>query len=302
MLRRSLAGSLIALALALALVPLAQAQQDFSKVEIKVQKLTDTTYMLSGAGGTLGLSVGEDAVFIIDDDFAPLAPKIKAAIAGITKKPVQFVLNTHFHFDHTGGNEILGKDGAFIVAHDNVRKRMSAEQLLSFLGMKQAAAPKMALPVITVAGEVSFHINGDEVHAFHVPRAHTDGDLIVHFRKSDVLHMGDTFFNGFYPFIDASSGGTADGVVAAADRVLALAGDKTRIIPGHGPLASKADLQAWRNMVATVTQRIKDLRRAGKSDDEIRAAKPAADFDPTYGNGFIKAEQFVAMMLGVIPR
>lgn len=300
--RRSLTASLIASALGTSMPLAAWAQRDWSKVEIKVLKLNETTYMLSGAGGNIGLSVGDDAVFIIDDDFAPLAPKIKAAIATITKKPVQFVLNTHFHFDHTGGNEAFGKDGAFIVAHDNVRKRMSSEQLISFIGAKQDASPKMALPVITVAGEVSFHINGDEVHAFHVPRAHTDGDLIVHFRKSDVLHMGDVYFNGMYPFIDASSGGTADGVVAAADRVLALSGERTRIIPGHGPLASKADLQAWRNMLATVTQRIKDQRRAGRSDDEIRAAKPAADFDATYGNGFIKAEMFTAMMLGVITR
>ena len=275
--------------------------QDFSGVEIKAEKLNDTTYMLVGAGVNIGLSVGEDAVFVIDDQFAPLAPKIKAAIARITPKPVQFVLNTHFHFDHTGGNEALGKDGALIVAHDNVRRRLSSEQLISFIGARQPASPKVALPVITVAGELSFHINGDEVHAFHVPRAHTDGDLIVHFRKNDVVHMGDVYFNGFYPFIDSSSGGTADGVVAAVDRVLALATDKTKIIPGHGPLATKSELQAYRNLVASVTQRIKNLRREGKTDTEIRAARPSAEFDATYGGGFIKPEQFIQMMLGAIP-
>ena len=278
------------------------AQQDYSKVEIKAEKLNDTTYMLVGAGGNIGLCVGDDAVFIIDDQFAPLAPKIKAAIAAITKKPVQFLLNTHFHFDHTGGNEAFGRDGALIVAHDNVRRRMTADQLITFIGAKQNASPKAALPVITVAAEISFHINGDAVHAFHVPRAHTDGDLVVHFRKGDVVHMGDTFFNGMYPFIDTSSGGTADGVVAAADRVLALATDKTKIIPGHGPLANKAALQAYRNMLATVAQRIKALRAAGKSDDEIVAAKPAADQDAAFGGGFIKPEQFVRMMLNAIPK
>lgn len=277
---------------------------DFSKVEIQTHKLNDTTYMLVGAGGNIGLSVGEDAVFVIDDQFAPLAPKIKAAVARITTKPVQFLLNTHFHYDHTGGNEAFGKDGALIVAHDNVRRRMSSEQLISLVGnvSRQNASPKVALPVVTVASEISFHINGDEVHAFHVPRAHTDGDLIVHFRRGDVVHMGDTFFNGSYPFIDTSSGGTADGVVAAADRVLALAGDKTRIIPGHGPLAGKADLQAYRDMLATVTQRIKDLRRSGQSDAQIRAAKPAAEFDARFGGGFIKPEQFVQMMLEAVPK
>jgi cyclase len=293
-----------ALMLAFCALGSAVAQQDFSKVEVKAEKLNDTTYMLTGAGGNIGLSVGDDAVFVIDDQFAPLAPKIKEAIARITKKPVQFLLNTHFHFDHTGGNEAFGKDGALIVAHDNVRRRMSAEQLINFVGTsnKQPASPKVALPVVTVQGELSFHLNGDELYAFHVPKAHTDGDLIVHFRKGDIVHMGDTYFSNGYPFIDGNSGGTADGVVAAADRVLALATDKTRIIPGHGPVVGKAELTAYRNMLATVTQRIKEQRRAGKSDDEIRAAKPSADFDAKFSAGFVKPDQFVQMMLGVIAK
>ena len=280
----------------------ALAQQDFSKVEVKALKLTDSTYMLSGAGGNIGLSVGDDAVFVIDSDFAPLAPKIKAAIARISAKPVQFVLNTHFHFDHSGGNDALGKDGALIVAHDNVRQRMSSTQLISFIGATQAASAKIALPVVTVPSDVKFHINGDEVHAFHVPRAHTDGDLIVHFKKSDVVHMGDVYFNGMYPFIDSSSGGTADGVIAAVDRVLALIGDNTRVIPGHGPIATKANLSAYRTMLATVTQRIKEHRRNGKTDDDIRAAQPAAEFNAALGGGFISSERFVQMMLGAITR
>lgn len=276
--------------------------QDFSKVEIKATQITPTTWMLTGAGGNMGLSVGDDAVFLIDDQYAPLAPKIKEAIAAITKRPVQFVLNTHYHFDHTGGNEALGGQGTLIVAHDNVRRRLSTEQLISFLGATQAASPKAALPVITVPGEIRFHLNGDELHAFHVPNAHTDGDLIVHFRGSDVVHMGDTFFNGFYPFIDTGAGGTAAGMVAAADRVLALASERTRIIPGHGPLTDRATLKAHRDMIATVAQRIAELRRAGKSDAEIAAAKPSADFDATYGKGFIQADRFVTMMLAAVPR
>jgi len=282
----------------------AWAQSDFSQVEVRIEKLSASTYMLTGAGGNLGLSVGSDAVFLIDDQFAPLAPKIKAAVAKLTTKPVQFLLNTHFHFDHTGGNEAFGGSGALIVAHDNVYKRMSTEQLISLAGTTntQPASPKAALPVVTVAEGVSLHINGEDIRAFHVPRAHTDGDLVVHFRKGDIVHMGDTFFNGMYPFIDSGSGGTSDGIVAAADRVLALATDKTRIIPGHGPLASKADLQAYRDMVATVTQRIRDLRKSGQSDAQIRAAKPSADFDGKFGNGFIKPEGFVQMMLDATPR
>lgn len=292
---------LVALCVALVgLVP--AAAQDFSKVEVTVQKLTDSTYLLLGAGGNIGLSVGDDAVFVIDDQFAPLAPKIKAAIARITSRPVQFVLNTHFHYDHTGGNEAFGKDGALIVAHDNVRRRMSSEQLISFIGARQAASPRIALPVVTVPGEVKLHVNGDEVHAFHVPAAHTDGDLVVHFAKSNVVHMGDTFFNGMYPFIDAGSGGTPDGVIAAYDRVLALTDAQTKIIPGHGPLATRADLQTTRDMLAAVTARIKAARQAGQSNELIAAGKPAAEYDAKYGGGFIKAEQFVQMMLGAIPR
>lgn len=279
----------------------AQAQ-DYGKVEIKSEKLNATTWMLMGAGGNIGLSAGEDAVFVIDDQFAELAPKIKAAIAGITGKPVQFLLNTHFHGDHTGGNEAFGSAGTLIVAHDNVRRRLSGEQLVSFFGSRKPASPKAALPVVTVAEAVTFHINGEELQAFHVPHAHTDGDLIVHFRRGDIIHMGDTFFNGFYPFIDTGNGGSPDGVVAAADRVLALASAKTQIIPGHGPLANKAQLKVYRDMLATVTQRIKDLRRAGKSDAEVRAAKPSADFDTAWGGGFIPPERFVQMMMDGIPR
>lgn len=294
----------MAVAGAALLAAAAGAQPDFSKVEVKTQQLTPTTWMLTGAGGNIGLSAGEDAVFIIDNDFAPLAPKVKEAIGRVAKKPVQFVLNTHFHFDHVGGNEAFGKEGAVIVAHDNARRRMSGDQLISFVGsnMQQKASPKAALPVVTVPGSVRLHLNGDEVHAFHVPQAHTDGDLIVHFVKGNVVHMGDVFFNGMYPFIDGGSGGSADGVVAAADRVLALADEQTKIIPGHGPLAGKADLKAWRDMLAGVTQRIRELRREGKTDQQVREAKPSADFDARYGGGFVKADAFVQMMLGVIPR
>ena len=291
-------------ALALGSAGLPARAQDFSRFEITAQPLGAGTYMLTGAGGNIGLSVGDDAVFVIDDQFAPMVPKIKAAIAKLTPKPVQFVLNTHFHLDHTGGNEAFGKDGALIVAHDNVRRRMSTDQLISLVNSSspQKASPTAALPLITVAGELTFHINGDEVHAFHVPRAHTDGDLIVHFRRADVVHMGDVYFNGGYPFIDVSSGGSAEGVVAAADRVLALATERTKIIPGHGPLSTRAELQAYRDLLAAVIARIKEQRRAGRTDSEIRDAKPAADFDARWGGGFIKPDVFVQMMLGAIPR
>lgn len=275
----------------------ALAQQDFSKVEIKTTKLNDTTYMMEGAGGNLGLSVGPDAVFLIDDQFAPMSAKISAAIKAITDKPVKFLINTHWHGDHTGGNENFGKTGVIIVAHDNVRKRMSTEQVLAFFNQKVPPSPKDALPVITFGTDTTFHLNGDEIQAVHAPKAHTDGDAIVHFKKGNIIHMGDLYFNGLYPFIDSASGGTIDGVIAAADRALALANDQTKIIPGHGPLSNKAELKAYRDMLATTSGRIKAQLAAGKKLEEIVAAKPTADFDAKWGNGFIKADKWVEMVV-----
>jgi len=280
----------------------AWSQQDFSKVEVKLTQLSPTVWMLVGAGGNVGLCAGEDSVFVIDNQFAPMAPKLLAAIASVSKRPVQFVLNTHYHFDHTGGNEPFGRTGALIVAHDNARRRLSGEQTIAFFNARQAPTAKIGLPVVTVSGEMRFHINGEELHAFHVPRAHTDGDLIVHLRGSDVVHMGDIFFNGTYPFIDGGAGGSAEGLIAAHDRVLAIATDKTRIIPGHGPLASKADLQAYRDMLAAIVKRIGDARRAGQTDAQIANAKITADHDARYGGGFIKPEAWLQMLLGVTGR
>lgn len=280
----------------LAALPLAAPAQDFSKVEVRVEKLSPTTYMLSGAGGNLALSVGEDAVFLVDDEYAPLTQRVQAAIAKLSRQPVKFVLNTHWHFDHTGGNENLGKAGAVIVAHDNVRKRMSTDQVIAFLGMPIKPSPKAALPSVTFTNDVSFHLNGDEVHVFHVPNAHTDGDAIVHFKSSKVIHLGDVFFNRLYPFIDASSGGSVDGVLAAVDRTLALADDGTRLIPGHGPLATKADLRQYREMLATISGRIKAQLREGKTLQDIVASKPSAEFDAVWGKGFIGPDRFVEML------
>jgi cyclase len=286
---------LLSLAVALTALP-ATAQQDFSKVEIRAEKLAATVYMLTGAGGNVGVSAGDDAVFLVDDQFAPLTPRIQEAIAKITPKPVRFVLNTHWHFDHTGGNENLGKAGALIVAHENVRKRMSVEGFIEFLGMKTKPDPAGALPVVTFTRDVTFHINGDEVYVMHVPNAHTDGDALVHFRKSDVIHMGDVYFNRLYPFIDTSSGGRVEGVIAAVERALEMAGPATKIIPGHGPLASRADLQAYRDMLATISGRIREQLRAGRSLEQVVAAKPSADFDAAWGKGFLNPARFTEML------
>jgi len=280
----------------------ASAQQDFSKVEIQTEKLADTVYMMTGEGGNLGVSVGEDAVFVIDDQFAPLTPKIQDAIAKLSSKPVKFVLNTHWHFDHTGGNENLGKAGAVIVAHENVRKRLSSDGFIEFLGMKTKPEPTVALPVVTFTRDITFRLNGDELVVTHAPRAHTDGDSIVRFGKSNVVHMGDTFFNKLYPFIDTSSGGSVAGVLAAADRVLKMAGDDTKIIPGHGPLGSKADLKAFRDMLAAVSGNIQGQIKARKTLEQVVASKPTAKYDEVWGKGFLAPEKFVTMLYGNIKK
>ena len=216
------------------------SSQDFDAVEIETQRVAAGVYMLLGSGGNIGVLVGEDGVFVIDDQYAPLTDKILAAIGAITSEPVRFVFNTRWHGDHTGGNENIGRTGALIVAHENVRERLSMDQVLERIGREPAtepARPAGALPVITFAEDVTFHLNGDELYAFHVANAHTDGDAIVHFRSANVVHMGDTFFRGRFPFIDTATGGSIAGVIAATGAALALMDARTMVIPGHGAVA-----------------------------------------------------------------
>lgn len=282
----------------LALLPATVAAQgNFDEVEVQSTEVGPGVHMLSGAGGNLAVCVGEDRVFLVDDQFAPLVPKIRAAVEALAPgRAVDFVLNTHFHGDHTGGNEAFGEAGSIIVAHHNVRERLTTEQVMSFFGGSNPAQPEAALPVVTFGADVSLHLGGHEVAAYHVPNAHTDGDAIVHFPGSDVLHMGDVLFNGIYPFIDIEHGGSLAGTIAACDRGLALAGEDTAIIPGHGPLASRADLQAYRDMLATVHARLEALHAEGKDADAMVAAKPTADLDEAWGKGFIPPDRWVALL------
>jgi cyclase len=274
----------------------ASGQQDFSKVEVVAEKLGDGVWMLTGAGGNLGVSAGEDGVVLIDDEYAPLTDRILAAIRTISAKPVRFLINTHWHGDHTGGNENLGKAGVLIFSHENVRTRMSVEQLSAFFKQKTPAAPKVALPVVTFTESVTFHLNGDEIEAFHVPPAHTDGDTVIVFRKADVIHTGDLFFNGLYPVIDLESGGSVEGVIGATDRLLALCDAKTKLIPGHGPAGTPADLKAYRDMVAGSYAAVKALVAQGKTKDEAVAAKPTAAWDEKWGKAFLKPEAWVSIL------
>lgn len=268
----------------------AAAVQNFDTVQVRSTPIARGVYMLVGSGGNIGLSVGDDAAFIVDDQFAPLTPKILAAIAALTPKPVRFVLNTHWHFDHTGGNENLGKAGALVVAHDNVRKRMSTDQFIAALNRSEKAAPKGALPVVTFTDAVTFHINGDSVIATKMPPAHTDGDAIVHFVKANVIHMGDVFHNAGLPFVDRSSGGSINGVISTADLVLGMATADTKIIPGHGPLADRARLKAWRDALVASRDRVRAEIAAGKTVDQVLAAKITEPYAKDWAGGH---ERFV---------
>ena len=266
---------LFAVVTSLAARPL-DAQQDFSNVQIRTERVAPGVYMLVGSGGNIGVSAGEDGVFLIDDQYAPLSDRIVAAIRAISSEPIRFVFNTHWHQDHTGGNENLGGTGALIVAHENVRTRMSADQMLTFGGQTNAvpASPEGALPVVTFTEDVTFHLNGDELHAFHVDSAHTDGDAIVHFRGADVVHMGDTYFRTGFPFIDLSSGGSIDGMIAAVDEVLSQIGPNTKVIPGHGALATRADLAAYVEVLRAMRNAVRELVLEGHPIDHILEFRP----------------------------
>ena len=294
---RNLARSL----LLVAALPIGVSAQDFSKVEIDTTPLRGGTYMLTGAGGNMVASTGEDGTFLIDDQYAPLNQKISQALGQIGPLPLRFVINTHWHGDHTGGNEAFGNAGAVIIAHANVRKRMSSEQFIAALGSKVAASPKAALPVVTFTRDIALHLNGNRVDVVHVAAAHTDGDALVKFDSANVLHMGDTWFNGGYPFIDVSSGGSIDGLLGALDRGLELSDGQTQIVPGHGKLGDRAALHAYRDMLQVARERIAALKAAGAARDAVIAGKPTAEWDEAFGKGFIKAPQFIGFVYDSLP-
>lgn len=275
----------------------AQAQEDkFAGVEIKTHQVVPGIYMLVGKGGNIGVSAGADGVFMIDDQFAPLTDRITAAVAALSDQPIRFLVNTHWHGDHTGGNENLGNQGVLIVAHDNVYERMSGDTEIAAFNTVVPASPKVALPVITFNDNVTFRLNGEEISVVHYRNSHTDGDSVIHFRNANVIHTGDIWFNGFYPFIDVSSAGSIDGIISSVKTLLGLTDDNTRIIPGHGPLSDKQGLQGYLEMLETVRDRMNKLIAEGISLEEIIELKPNADYDAALGNGFINPEQFLRIL------
>lgn len=265
-------------------------------VEVRVVPVKGHLSMIEGvkgfAGGNVGVSVGKDGVILVDNELRKMAPKLKKAIASLSSLQVRFVINTHWHGDHSGGNEALAKRGALVLAHDSVRTRLSASQASELSAKGKPLSPE-GLPLLTFSQDMTLHLNGDQMHVFHVAPAHTDGDVVVHFVASNVVHTGDLFLSQGYPYVDLGSGGNFEGFIAAADKILALCNDKTILIPGHGKLAKREDLLRWRNALETIRGRVGKLIHKGKTLAQAVAAKPTADLNDAMGSNFISADQIV---------
>ena len=267
----------------------APAQTDFSKVQMKATKVAGNVYMLEGAGGNIGVSVGDDGLLIVDDQFAPLADKIRAALKGIADKKLKFILNTHWHGDHTGGNIVFGPE-ATIIAHDNVRKRLSTEQKI--LGNTTPPSPKEALPVITFDQSLSVHFNGEDIRAIHFPHGHTDGDSVIFFSASNVVHLGDDFFAGRFPFVDLESGGSVEGLIKNIGELAAKIPADAKLIPGHGPISTLDDLKSYYRMLQQTTEIVRGKIAAGKTLDQIKSEGLPDEWKP-WGTGFIKTDGWI---------
>ncbi len=265
-------------------------------------KLTDHLTVIMGAGGNIAALTGDEGAVQVDSGYPNRTADVAKAIADLTPQSVTMLVNTHWHFDHTGGNEAVGKAGARIIAHKGTRLRLSTPQNVEFLKMKSEPSPAIALPVVGFAETLSLYSNGEEITLTHVPPAHTDTDIFLHFHKANVIHAGDLLFNGFYPFIDYSSKGWIGGMVTAADTMLKVSSGDTKIIPGHGPMATRADLQVFREMLHAIQMRIEPMVKSGKSVEQAVAAKPTKEFDAKWGKGFLTPDQFTTLVYTGIKR
>ena len=285
-----------AIAVSLAGAAIAQQQPDWDAIQVTATEVRPGVAVLFGNGGNIGVSHGEDGTLIVDDQFAPLVPKIQAAVAGLGASPVKYLVNTQWHFDHAGGNEPFGQAGAIIVAQTRVRDRLAAGGTVA--GNNSPPAPKAALPVLTYAHSLTFHMNGDTIDVVLTGGGHTDGDSVIYWRKANVLHTGDMMMKGAgFPFVDLSSGGNVQHLIVSLDQMIAMTDADTVVIPGHGPLATRADLIAWRGMIATAVGRVSALKTAGRTLDQAKAAKPVAGLADT-SNSFFPEDQFVEAIWG----
>lgn len=266
-------------------------QRDFSQVQIKATKVAGNVYMLEGSGGNIGVSVGADGILIVDDQFAPLADKIRAALKGLNPGKLRFILNTHWHGDHTGGNVEFGPE-APIIAHDNVRKRLATEQRSEFFNRTTPPSPKEALPVITFDQSLSVHFNEEEIRAIHYPRGHTDGDSVIFFTSSKVVHLGDNFFAGAFPFVDLDSGGSVDGLTRNIGEIIGKIPAGAKLIPGHGPISTIDDLKAYHGMLQETTEIVRQKIAAGQTLEQIKGEGLPAKWQ-SWGGGFIKTDMWI---------
>jgi cyclase len=272
----------------------AQEKQDFSKVQLKATKVAGQVYVIEDvtpefSGGNIGVLVGPDGLVLVDDKFAPIAPKIEAALKTISDKPVRFIINTHYHGDHSGGNEAFGPKST-IIAHENTRKRMATGR-----GPEAPPAPPAALPVITFEDRMSINLNGEEIRAIHFPTGHTDTDVVIFFTKAKVVHMGDDFFNGIYPFIDSDGGGSVKGLISNLDKLLAQIPADARIIPGHGKVSTSKELRGFQTMLKETSGIIEAGIKAGKTADQLKQAKAFAKYE-SWAKGFFKSDDFIDML------
>ncbi|HEX4546715.1 MAG TPA: MBL fold metallo-hydrolase [Candidatus Acidoferrum sp.] len=273
--------------------PAAAFRAQMAAIPIQTQKLADNLTLLSGPGGNVVVLNGADGKFIVDTFVSPAWLKLKEALDGLGNAPLNLVIDTHWHFDHTDNNAALHALGATVLAHENTKQRMSEPHDLQVLGLHFPPSPGDALPQQTFKISHKLQANSETLALEHVPPAHTDTDIYIHFQKANIIQTGDLFFNGFYPYIDGSTGGALSGMIAAADKILPLANNYTKIVPGHGPLGNKADLAKFRDMLVTARDRVQKLKAAGKSAQEAVAAKPFADLEPVWGKGFFNGDVFV---------
>ena len=301
--QRALAANVVAVAALLAAAATAVwAQRDLSQVRIRVEKLAANVWALEGAGGNVALCSGPDGALLVDDQYEQLSEKILEAVKQLSGQPLRWVVNTHWHDDHVGGNANMAKAGAVVVAHDRVRVRMIEGLESQMFGDTTRPASPAALPVLTFSDSTTLHVNGETIVVFHAGPAHTDGDAIVWFIKANVVHMGDTFFHGAYPFIDIESGGRSAGLIAAADRVLARIDAATRLIPGHGPVTDRASLERYRDMLKGTRAAVAKLVKERKTLEQVQAAKPTAPWDAEWATGFVKAELYVRLLYADLSR
>ncbi len=276
--------------------PLSIASAQENAVEYSTTSLSPTVSMITGRGGNVGVSAGAEGVYLIDDQFENISAELLQQVRAISDGPIRYIINTHYHGDHVGANAALNATGAVIVAHDNVRQRMSTDQFSQFWNNTTEAWPLSALPTVTFSDTLTLHLNGESANVHHIPHGHTDGDVLVHFPVSNVIHMGDLYFNGLYPFIDLDGGGSVQGMLAGVERALELANEDTRIIPGHGPVSNPAELAKYRDFLVAARDRVQSLIDQGKTLEQAIAAQPTAEWDDTLGAVWITPAQLVTFI------